>query len=126
MKVWSVLACLCLMGAARVAVAAEVRLYANGVRVEAVPGIVVQEGVSYGPLRAVGEALGAKIDWRAADRVAVVCRGDRCVLVEAEEGIIEQGRLLLPIRRLAEALGAQVRWTGGEHPRIDISVPPEG
>ena len=106
-----------------VALAAEVRLYANGVRVETVPGIVVREGVSYGPLRAVGEALGAKIDWHAQERVAVVCRGDRCVLVKAEEGIIQQGRLLLPIRRLGEALGARVQWTGGEQPRIDITVP---
>ena len=123
MKPWY--AALCLVGAtaAGLVSAGEVSLYANGVRVNAVPGIVVIEGVSYAPLRAIGEAVGAKIEWRAEERAAVVCRGDRCARVEASEGIIRQGRLLLPIRRLAEALGARVQWTGGEEPRVDITIP---
>jgi len=123
MKLWYIGMSVLLICGAGLARAGEVRLYANGVRVEAVPGIVVVEGVSYGPLRAIGEAVGAEIRWRAEERVALVCRGDRCVRVEASEGIIRQGRLLLPIRRLAEALGARVQWTGGEEPRVDITVP---
>lgn len=123
MKLWLVTVYLLLVGAVEVCLGAEVRLYANGRPIVAVPAIVVREGVSYVPLRVVGEALGAKIEWRTAQRLAVVCRGQCCILVKAEEGIIRSGRLLLPLRRLAEALRAQVRWTGGKRPRIDITLP---
>lgn len=100
-----------------------VELYANGKHVVADPGVVVEEGVSYGPLRAVAEAVGAKVEWNEAQQAAIVCRGDACVRVKAAEGIIRQNRLLLPIRKLAEALGGTVRWTGGDNPRIDITMP---
>ncbi len=104
--------------------AGAVELYANGVRIVSNPGVVVEEGVSYGPLRAVAEAVGGKVDWQEQEQRAVICRGTACVMIRAREGIIRHNRLLLPIRRLAESLGGTVSWRGGANPRIDLTMPP--
>ncbi len=101
-----------------------VDLYANGTRVISQPGVVVEQGVSYGPLRAVAEAIGAQVEWHEDRQMAVVCRGTWCVQVKAGEGILRERRLLLPIRKLAEKLGGMVQWTGGDNPRIDLTMPP--
>lgn len=101
-----------------------VELYANGVHIVSNPAVVVENGVSYGPLRAVAEAIGGKVDWQEQEQRAVVCRGTACVMIRASEGILRQNRLLLPIRRLAESLGGTVTWRGGAHPRIDLTMPP--
>ena len=99
-------------------------LYANGTLVRAQPGVVEEGGVSYGPLRAVAEAVGAEVEWHEDRQMAVICRGTSCVQVKASEGIRRENRLLLPIRKLAEKLGGTVQWTGGERPRVDITMPP--
>lgn len=104
--------------------AGAVELYANGVHIVSKPGIVVEKGVSYGPLRAVAEAVGGRVEWQAEEQRAVICRGTACVMIRASEGIMRQNRLLLPIRRLAESLGGTVSWRGGAHPRIDLTMPP--
>ena len=89
-----------------------VELYANGTHIVSQPGVVVENGVSYGPLRAVAEAVGAKVEWRQDLQAALICRGDSCVRVNASEGIMRENRILLPIRKLAETLGGTVQWTG--------------
>ena len=109
-----------------VSAAGAVELYANGRQIVAQPGVVEEQGVSYGPLRAVAEAVGAKVEWHEDQQAAVICRGNACVRVKAAEGIMRDNRLLLPIRKLAETLGGTVRWTGGANPRIDIAMPPAG
>ena len=75
-----------------------VELYANGVRIVSNPGVVVEDGVSYGPLRAVAEAVGGKVDWQEQEQRAVICRGTACVMILASEGIMRQNRLLLPTK----------------------------
>jgi hypothetical protein len=97
-------------------------LYANGEHIDTSPGIVIVEGRSYGPLRAVGEAVGAEITWIPERGVAEVCTEDTCYVVKKEEGLIREDRLLLPIRKLGEVLGGEVRWNG-EQDRIDIIMP---
>jgi hypothetical protein len=119
---WRWLLLVLLLVSARAAGAVE--LYANGIHIVSTPGVVVEHGVSYVPLRAVAEAVGAKVDWRPDQQTAVVCRGNACVLVKANEGLMREDHLLLPIRKLAERLGGTVRWQGGEHPRIDLTMPP--
>lgn len=100
-----------------------VELYANGKQIVSEPSVVVENEISYGPLRAVAEAVGAQVEWRQDLQAAIICRGDSCVRVKASEGIMRQNRLLLPIRKLAETLGGTVQWTGGSSPRIDITMP---
>ncbi|HEY3398417.1 MAG TPA: copper amine oxidase N-terminal domain-containing protein [Armatimonadota bacterium] len=118
--------CLALLAlAAGAALAAtQVLLFANGKQIKADPGVVIQKNVAYVPLRAAGEALGAKIEWNNAKKVARVCQGAKCVMVKSSDGIMQQGRLLLPIRKLGESLGATVNYTHGSPPRIDISTAP--
>lgn len=106
--------------------AGAVELYVNNNLITTQPGIVVENGVSYGPLRAVAESVGGKVEWNEAQQRAMVCRGTSCVLINASEGIQRENRLLLPIRKLAEKLGGTVRWSGGASPRIDIAMPPAG
>ena len=71
---------------------------------------VVRNGKTYAPLRAAAEAIGAHVTWNSQSKIAVVCRGDRCVPIRQDQGIIISGRLYIPLRLMAEALQCQVTW----------------
>ena len=107
---------------AHLALAAEVRLFVNGKEVVSQPGIVEEEGRTYGPLRAVVEAVGGTVEWREQQQEAVVCQGTRCVRFKASEGLLREGRLLIPLRKLGESLGGQVRWVDSP-PQVEITLP---
>ncbi|MGI6144905.1 MAG: exo-beta-N-acetylmuramidase NamZ domain-containing protein [Peptococcia bacterium] len=77
------------------------------------------------PLRAIGEALGAEIDWDEEARVAKFSKEGREVLfvIDSQEAlvnreiktmdtcpVIKDGRTMLPLRYVGEFLGAQVDW----------------
>ena len=77
------------------------------------------------PLRAAMEAMGAKVDWDAGVRTAVVSKGSvtvrvpigaEFVFINGEKktndtaAVALNGRTYLPIRIVAEALGADVAW----------------
>jgi hypothetical protein len=105
--------------------AGAVDLYVNGNLIVTQPAIVIHNDLSYGPVRAVGEALGGHVDWQPGHVEASVCLGNKCVRFQFTEGLIRGGRLFVPIRMLAERLGATVQWNDrGAVPRIDISLPP--
>lgn len=87
-----------------------VKLYARGKLVAASPEARVREGVTYAPLRAAAEALGAHVEWNAAAQAATICLTDRCVPVRASQGIRVSGSILLPVRLMSEALGRPVSW----------------
>lgn len=102
--------------------AASPELVVNGQVIRTSPGIVVEKGVSYGPLRAVAEAVGGEVTWHEDQQMAVVCRGEKCVRFQASEGIVREGRLLIPIRALAEKLGGTVKWVDSP-PQVRITMP---
>jgi Muramidase (flagellum-specific) len=60
-------------------------------------------GVTWGPARAIGEALGAAVGW-----------GNGEVLINGEPWPTKvfDGAGFVPVRRLAESLGARVDWDG--------------
>ena len=77
------------------------------------------------PLRAISEALGAKVDWDGENKVVTVERddilieleiGNNKVLVNGEEreidvpASIENGRTLVPLRFVSEILGDKVEY----------------
>ena len=79
------------------------------------------------PLRVTMEAMGAKVDWDAEVKTAVVSKGSvtvrvpigaEFVWVNGEKktndtaALIKDSRTYLPIRIVAEALGADVAWDG--------------
>jgi hypothetical protein len=80
-------------------------------------------------LRAIGEALGARVQWDADTQTATVALGDRTVTVTAGSGevvvlqgthqhtveadvtpVVVNGRTMVPVRVLVESLGLQVEW----------------
>jgi hypothetical protein len=69
----------------------------------------------------VAEAVGATVEWHEDQQMAVVCRGQKCVRINASEGILRQNRLLLPIRKLAEKLGGTVIWVASP-PQVRITI----
>ncbi len=77
------------------------------------------------PIRAVAEALGAKVDWDEAERMATITRdnkvitiaigntklqiGDEAITMDTAAQIINE-RTYIPIRFVGEALGMTVNW----------------
>lgn len=103
--------------------APNIQVLANGKPVASeVPPIVV-DGVTYLPLRATAEALGAKLEWVESSKTAVLCSGDLCYPVRITDpssgARVVEGRVLLPLRKMAEALGCDIRWDA-ETQRVDV------
>ena len=95
-------------------------------------------GSTFVPLRFIGEALGAKVDWDAnekkvtyvlADRTVVLWIGRKTALVNNKEveftaaPVIVKGSTMVPLRAVGEALGATVEWIA-QSKTINIYYPP--
>jgi hypothetical protein len=91
-----------------------------------VPPVIVN-GRTLAPLRAISEALGAKVQWNASDRSIVITRGTSTIRLQIGSTAalnngaqvtlnaapqIVNGRTLAPARFVGEALGARVTWDG--------------
>lgn len=87
----------------------------------------IENGRTLVPLRAIFEALGARIEWNGATRTVTGTRGSRTVVltvdsdqarVDGQEvrlavpAKIRGGRTFVPLRFVAEALGASVDFDG--------------
>ena len=105
--------------------ASGIQVYANGkaVACEVPPRVV--EGVTYLPLRATAEALGAKLEWVAESKTAVLCRGDLCYPVRVTDPTsgarVVDGRVLLPLHKLAEALECEIKWEAAAG-RVEVTT----
>lgn len=79
------------------------------------------------PLRAIGEALGARVDWNEATQKITITKQSQTIVftinqntteVNGEQKImdttpvIKNSRTMLPLRYVGEYLGAQVDWNG--------------
>ncbi len=88
------------------------------------PPIIVN-GVTFVPLRFIGEALGAQVTWSPALQVVFLVRGSSQVQLTvgsklaiidgkitqlAEAPFIQNGRTMVPLRFISEAFGADVTW----------------
>jgi trimeric autotransporter adhesin len=77
------------------------------------------------PMRSIFEALGATVEWNAAQRTVVGHKGNTQIVMRIGEKIarkdgheiildqpaqIIEGRTMVPIRFIAESLGADVNW----------------
>lgn len=84
-------------------------------------------GSTFVPLRFVGEALGARVEWNGDLQVIILSRGtsqvqlsigSRMAIVDGQiielkdvpPPLIVKGRTLVPVRFISEAFGAQVSW----------------
>ncbi len=79
------------------------------------------------PLRAISEALGARVSWDKATKTVTVTRGETTVQVTLNNTLafkngqavtlevpatVIRGRTMVPLRFLGEAFGAEVAWNG--------------
>lgn len=87
-----------------------VSLYVRGKQVKCNPAARVHAGITYAPLRAAAQAVGAHVSWNAHDQMATICTNNRCVPVKANQGIMIHNSLLIPVRLMSEALGRDVTW----------------
>lgn len=101
-----------------------VKVYVDGKLKDFRPSARVRSGVTYAPLRAAAEAVGAEVKWNAEEQMAVVCVGSQCVAIRKDQGIIVDGRLLIPLRLMAEALNCKVGWDPGAKAVTIRTTPP--
>ena len=95
----------------------------------------IVDGRTMVPLRFIGEALGAEVDWNGESRQVIYTAGDRRIVltldqktVLAGERIVEmdtppmiiQDRTMVPVRFVSQWLGAVVKWNE-EAGRVEIS-----
>jgi len=107
-----VVACLAVAGLAAAVWSADqlVRVLVDGREQSFKPAARVRGGVTYAPLRAAAEAVGAKVQWNEKAQMAIVCAGNQCVPIKRSQGIVVDGSLLIPLRLLAQALKCDVKW----------------
>jgi len=105
-----VVAALLLSLSAALAADTLVNVYVGGRQVNFSPQARVRNGVTYAPLRASAEAVGAHVEWNASARTATICTEDRCVPIRQNQGIMVGSSMLIPVRLMSEALGREVTW----------------
>ncbi len=91
------------------------------------------------PFRAIGEKLGAKVDWEASTQTAVLTIEDVTVRVPINKqvvdvngmeqqidtfAIIKDGRTFIPVRAVSQAMGAEVGWEDGTK-TVTIAMNPQ-
>jgi heme-binding NEAT domain protein len=99
---------------------------------------MIENGRTLVPLRAIFEALGAKVDWDGATQTVTAAKGQTVVKLTIGNtaafvndqpvnldvpGKIVDNRTLVPLRFVSESLGADVQWDGDRN-RVIINSPP--
>ena len=90
---------------------------------------VVENGRTLVPVKFVGEALGATVNWAAAERKVIITK-DASVIqltIDSDKAIVDGkeikldapariigGRTMVPARFVSEAFGAKVNWDGAK------------
>lgn len=112
MRMISILMVAALLLSLSAAMAADllVNVYVGGKQMNFTPQARVRNGITYAPLRAAAESVGAHVEWSAANRVATICAEDRCVPIRQNQGIMVGSSMLIPVRLMSEALGREVTW----------------
>ncbi|MEN6642129.1 MAG: copper amine oxidase N-terminal domain-containing protein [Armatimonadia bacterium] len=106
----TIIAALLLSLSAALAADLLVNVYVGGKQVNCNPQARVRNGVTYAPLRAAAEAVGAHVQWSAATRVATICTEDRCAPIKQSQAIMVNGSMLIPVRLMSQALGREITW----------------
>jgi hypothetical protein len=107
-------------------------MYVNGKRMEIDSGksskVVIKNGRTFLPIRAVIEAMGGDVDWRQSDkRVSIYVKNSEINLwignkdakvngkkmeTDVAPYISDSERTMLPLRFIAENLDCEVNWDG--------------
>jgi len=105
----------------------DITVILNGQRLSFDQPPVIIGGSTLVPMRAIFEALGATVDWDAANQMVTAAKGDTTIKliiglgtaqVNGHETALSQaaqiigGRTMVPLRFVAESLQAEVKWEG--------------
>ena len=90
-----------------------------------VPYVNAAQNRTYVPIRFIGEALGAEVQWNAPNRTVTIVKGELTVVMTVGSSSytlngqpqtmdaaaeIDQNRTMVPIRFVSQALGSAVEW----------------
>jgi hypothetical protein len=104
-----------------------IKVTLNGAEIDFDQPPIIENGRTLVPLRAIFEALGAKVDWSQSAQTVTATKGDVTVSLKIGSNILTKngesitldvpaqllnGRTLVPARAVAEAFGAKVDWDG--------------
>jgi len=113
---------------------------------------IIRENRVLVPMRAIFEALGARVDWEAQSKTIIATKGDQRIVLVAEQKearkqwdnvnddfkqatydnpivsdvppLFEENRVFVPLRFVAQAFGAEVAWDNAQKQvRIQPALP---
>jgi len=102
-----------------------ITIYVDGVQVKTDQPPVMIQGRVMLPLRAIFEALNARVDWDPRNQTVTGIKGDTTVVLKMKSKVatingervtldvpaqIVRGRTMVPVRFVSEALGQEVDW----------------
>ncbi|SHG44956.1 N-acetylmuramoyl-L-alanine amidase [Thermosyntropha lipolytica DSM 11003] len=116
----------------------EIEVYLDGKLLSFDVPPMIDSGRTLVPLRAIFEAMGARVEWRSDTRTVISTRGETTVVMTIGStsptvngktvpidvpAKIVNGRTLAPLRFVGEAFGGQVEWEGSTR-TVRITSPP--
>ncbi len=103
----------------------EINLYLDGQALQLNEPARLMSGHTMVPLRALAEAMGARVDWEASEKKITVTKADTTLIMNINKitayinnqtvklvspPLLSNGVTLVPARWLVESLGAEVTW----------------
>ncbi|MCX7709740.1 MAG: stalk domain-containing protein [Clostridia bacterium] len=100
-------------------------IFINGEEVETDVPPVLKEGRVLVPIRAIVQALGAKVEWNEATGTATITKGDTVIKIKLGSDVVivngkeyridvparsENSRIVVPVRFIAEKFHQKVEW----------------
>ncbi len=106
---------------------AEISVFANGEKVEFDQKPIIENDRTLVPLRAIFEAIGAKVEWIGETKTVKAQKGSTNISLKIGENkmyidgkektldvpaMVKNDRTLVPVRAISEALSCKVEWHG--------------
>ncbi len=96
----------------------------NGEEAQLEPQARQREGVTFVPVRAVGDIVDAFVWWDEPSKTVTITLGDRTTEIARDKGIVVEDQMLLPVDLVAEALGGKAKWDEAAKTVLLTTKPP--
>jgi hypothetical protein len=102
----------------------QIQLYINGKHVVVTdPSLFMHNDQVYGPVRVIGDAMGAQVHWGFGHVQLTVSLAGKEVHFGLQECQTRRGKSCVSLRKLAEDLGGTITWTQDHTPRVELTMP---
>ena len=103
----------------------DIKIFVDDKQLECPVNPIIENERTLVPMRAIFEALGAKVDWDGETRTAILTSGEKTIKVQINSSImlaggkaveldcpakIIEGRTMVPIRAISESFKKKVFW----------------